>query len=58
MTLANKLTFFRLGLVPVFMAALAFPNLWTRILALLIFVGASLTDLYDGQTVKTVEKGR
>ena len=47
MTLANKLTFLRLALIPFFMAALAFPILWCRILAFLIFIGASLTDLYD-----------
>jgi CDP-diacylglycerol---glycerol-3-phosphate 3-phosphatidyltransferase len=52
MTLANKLTFVRLGLVPVFMVALAFPHLWTRIVALVIFIGASLTDLYDGRLAR------
>jgi CDP-diacylglycerol--glycerol-3-phosphate 3-phosphatidyltransferase len=52
MTLANKLTFVRLGLVPVFMAALAFPHFWSRVFALVIFVGAALTDYYDGQLAR------
>jgi len=52
MTLANKLTLFRLALVPVFMVMLTFPNLWARILALFIFIGASLTDLYDGKLAR------
>ena len=52
MTLANKLTFLRLGLVPLFMVALAFPHVWSRVLALVIFCGASITDFYDGRLAR------
>ena len=52
MTLSNKLTLLRLALVPVFMAALAFPHFWSRMLALCLFVGASLTDFYDGKLAR------
>ncbi len=48
MTLPNKLTLIRISLVPVFVAFMFFNNVYTRILALLIFIIASLTDLYDG----------
>jgi CDP-diacylglycerol--glycerol-3-phosphate 3-phosphatidyltransferase len=48
MNLANKLTLFRLALVPVFMVFTVIDNVWTRIFALFIFIVASLTDLYDG----------
>ena len=48
MTLPNKLTLIRISLVPVFVAFMFFNNVYTRILALIIFIIASLTDLYDG----------
>ncbi len=48
MTLPNKLTLARIALVPVFIAFMFSDNIYTRILALLIFIVASLTDLYDG----------
>jgi CDP-diacylglycerol---glycerol-3-phosphate 3-phosphatidyltransferase len=48
MNLANKLTFLRIALVPVFMLFVFIDHPVTRLLALLIFGGASLTDLYDG----------
>ncbi|MFH1238545.1 MAG: CDP-diacylglycerol--glycerol-3-phosphate 3-phosphatidyltransferase [bacterium] len=48
MTLPNKLTLIRISLVPIFMAFIFSDNLYTRILALLIFIVASLTDIYDG----------
>ena len=48
MNLPNKLTFFRLILVPIFMTFTVIDNVWTRIFALFIFIAASLTDLFDG----------
>ncbi|MFA5975627.1 MAG: CDP-diacylglycerol--glycerol-3-phosphate 3-phosphatidyltransferase [Elusimicrobiota bacterium] len=48
MTLANRLTLLRLALLPVFMTFMIWDNVWTRLLALLIFIGASITDWYDG----------
>ncbi len=48
MNLANKLTFLRIALVPVFMLFIFIDHTVTRLLALLIFIAASLTDWYDG----------
>ena len=48
MNLPNKLTILRLALVPVFITFTVIDNVWTRIFALVIFIAASLTDLYDG----------
>jgi CDP-diacylglycerol---glycerol-3-phosphate 3-phosphatidyltransferase len=52
MNLPNKLTLLRLGLVPAFMIFMVVDNFWTRLAALLIFIGASLTDLYDGMIAR------
>ena len=52
MTLANRLTLLRLALVPAFMAFMVVDSLWTRILSLLIFIGASITDWYDGAVAR------
>ena len=46
--LPNRLTLLRLSLVPAFMIFMIEDNFWTRVAALVIFIGASLTDLYDG----------
>jgi CDP-diacylglycerol---glycerol-3-phosphate 3-phosphatidyltransferase len=48
MNLPNKLTLLRLALVPAFMVFMVVDNFWTRVASLIIFIGASLTDLYDG----------
>jgi len=48
MNLPNKLVISRLILVPIFMVFTVIDNIWTRLFALLIFIVASLTDLYDG----------
>jgi CDP-diacylglycerol---glycerol-3-phosphate 3-phosphatidyltransferase len=48
MNLPNRLTVLRLLLLPVFMTFTYTDNVYTRILALLIFIGAGVTDLYDG----------
>jgi len=45
---ATKLTLLRIFLVPFFMVFMFVDNLWTRIFALVIFVLAAITDLYDG----------
>ena len=52
MTLANKLTLLRLALVPMFLAIMEFGHFYARVLALVVFVGASLTDLYDGRLAR------
>ena len=48
MNLANKFTMFRVLLVPVFVVFLAINSFWTNIIALIIFIIASITDYFDG----------
>ena len=48
MNLPNKLTVSRIILAPVFLALVLIEDVWARALALLVFVVAALTDLYDG----------
>ena len=48
MNLPNALTISRIVLAPVFMILFLIDNIYTKILALLIFVIAVGTDLYDG----------
>ncbi|MFA7074182.1 MAG: CDP-diacylglycerol--glycerol-3-phosphate 3-phosphatidyltransferase [Endomicrobiaceae bacterium] len=52
MNLANKLTMLRLFLVPVFILFLALDTFYTSIIALLIFIIASITDFYDGRIAR------
>lgn len=48
LNLANKLTLIRIFLVPVLVLFMYIDNFWTRIVALLIFSTAAVTDIYDG----------
>lgn len=64
MNLPNKLTFFRIILIPVFIIILAIPFNWgsvtiagttitvARLVATIIFVVASLTDVLDGKIAR------
>ena len=64
MNLPNKLTVFRMILIPVFMLVLALPLDWgtlqvagaqlpvTHLVAAIIFIVASLTDLADGKIAR------
>ncbi len=55
MNLPNRLTLFRIILVPVFVIFMLLPNglgPWDYIIALIIFVVASLTDLLDGRIAR------
>lgn len=52
MNLANKLTLFRIILVPFFVLFLAYNNVYTCYLSLLIFIIAAITDIYDGKIAK------
>ncbi len=48
MNLPNFLTLLRILLAPIFMALFVIENVWTRLAALIIFIIAALTDMYDG----------
>ncbi|MFN0117318.1 MAG: CDP-diacylglycerol--glycerol-3-phosphate 3-phosphatidyltransferase [Elusimicrobiota bacterium] len=50
--LPNQLTLLRLALVPFFLIFNVMDNLYTRIFALIIFIVAALTDLYDGKLAR------
>jgi CDP-diacylglycerol--glycerol-3-phosphate 3-phosphatidyltransferase len=52
MNLPNQLTLARLCLVPAFMAFMVVDHFWTRVFSLVIFIGASLTDWYDGEIAR------
>ena len=52
LNLPNRLTLLRLCLVPAFMVFMVVDNFWTRVAALVIFIGASLTDWYDGMIAR------
>ncbi|MFO7816436.1 MAG: CDP-diacylglycerol--glycerol-3-phosphate 3-phosphatidyltransferase [Thermodesulfobacteriota bacterium] len=46
--MANNLTLARMGSIPLIVFLLYFPNRVTALMAMLIFIAASLTDLADG----------
>ena len=48
MNLANKLTILRVLLVPIFIILIIINTFWANVIALLVFIGASITDYYDG----------
>jgi len=48
LNLPNALTLLRIALSPIFMALFVVDNLWARFWAMVIFIIAALTDLYDG----------
>lgn len=48
MNLANKLTMGRIIAIPFFLLFMFIGNIYTRVAALLIFILAALTDMYDG----------
>ena len=50
--LPNRLTLLRVGLVPLFLALLAFDNMYTQLLALVTFIAAAITDYYDGKIAR------
>ncbi len=52
MNLPNKLTLLRIILVPVFIAFFYIHMPWWNYWAALVFVGASVTDLFDGRIAR------
>ena len=48
MNIANRLTIFRIVLVPVFIALMYYGEFWTNILATVIYTIAAVTDYIDG----------
>ena len=48
MNLANRLTMLRVLLVPVFIVFMSIDSFYTNIIALLVFIVASITDYFDG----------
>lgn len=52
MNLPNKLTLLRIILVPVFIAFFYIRMPWWNYYAAFVFVGASLTDLFDGKIAR------
>ena len=58
MNLPNKLTVMRVILIPFFVAALLYDNgssQTMRVVANVIFIVASLTDLFDGKIARQVQ---
>ncbi len=49
MNLPNKLTLLRMALTPVFVACFYLPTKHWALIALIVFVGAYVTDVIDGQ---------
>lgn len=52
MNLANRLTIIRLIIAPIFIILLLVDGAWTKYSALLLFIIASFTDLYDGRIAR------
>jgi len=52
MNLANKLTLFRIILIPFLVIFLAYDNVYTCYLSLLVFIIAAITDSYDGKIAR------
>lgn len=53
LNLPNKLTIARLVLVPVILVLTILPySILTNVLALVVFIGASLTDMFDGKIAR------
>jgi CDP-diacylglycerol--glycerol-3-phosphate 3-phosphatidyltransferase len=53
MNLANRLTLFRIALVPVFMFLFYFLNPWAKLAAGLVFGVAAYTDILDGRIARS-----
>jgi CDP-diacylglycerol--glycerol-3-phosphate 3-phosphatidyltransferase len=52
MNLANKLTVSRICIIPLFVLFMGLGELYSSVLALIIFSSASITDFFDGQMAR------
>ena len=52
MNLPNKLTVLRIIMTPLFMAAMVFDFKYHYVVALVLFIVASLTDMLDGKIAR------
>ncbi|MBI2431582.1 MAG: CDP-alcohol phosphatidyltransferase family protein [Candidatus Hydrogenedentes bacterium] len=52
MNLPNQLTIARCGMTVVFVAFMSFENFYCYFLAYLVFIGAAVTDYYDGKIAR------
>ncbi len=52
MNLANRLTIARIAVIPLFVVLMGLNTFWGHVFALAIFVGAALTDYYDGKIAR------
>ncbi|MCK9594622.1 MAG: CDP-diacylglycerol--glycerol-3-phosphate 3-phosphatidyltransferase [Candidatus Omnitrophica bacterium] len=52
MNIANKITMFRIALTFVFMIFLSFQGLWPKIISLLVFICAAVSDYLDGRIAR------
>ena len=52
MNLANKLTMLRVLLVPIFIILMIIDSFWANVFALFVFIGASITDYFDGKIAR------
>jgi len=52
MNIANKITMFRIVLTFVFMIFLSFQGLWPKIISLLVFICAAISDYLDGRIAR------
>lgn len=55
MNLPNRLTFLRILAAPLLMVCLLSENFWGGVLALLLFIGAALTDYWDGKLARELK---
>ena len=52
MNLANRLTMARIAVIPLFVVLMGLNTFWGHLFALAVFVGAALTDYYDGKIAR------
>jgi cardiolipin synthase len=56
MNIPNLLSLSRIFLIPVFLYLLFLPNVWSKVAALFVFIVASITDILDGWTARTLKQ--